>query len=167
MIRSEQEYRRLKDQIEQQEKWIAEETAQLRERGCTEEVIRVAVGMADNLLYNWKREVQEYEDIVSGNFDPYICLLEDIGTHLIKLRIWRGISQTELAKKLGVSHAQVSRDERFVYQGANIERIRQILKALEVNLIFSSVESAEFARAKMEHASGKDEMAVTQQKQVG
>jgi ribosome-binding protein aMBF1 (putative translation factor) len=166
MIRSEQEYRRLKEQVEQQEKWIIEETAQLKEEGQPEEMIRVAVGMADNLCYKWKRDVQEYEDIVKGKFDPYTCTLQEIGTHLIKLRIWRGISQTELAKRLGVSHAQISRDERFEYQGANMERIRQILKALEVYLIFSSAEP-KYAQAKMEHASGQDEMAATKDKQAG
>jgi ribosome-binding protein aMBF1 (putative translation factor) len=167
MIKSEQEYRRLKEQVEQQEKWIAEETAKLKEEGHTEEMIRVAVGMADNLCYKWKREVQEYEDVINGKFDAYTCSLQDIGTHLIKLRIWRGMSQTALAKKLGVSHAQVSRDERFEYQGANMERIRQILKALEVNLIFSSAESIGYTQAKLEHASGQGEMAVTKEKQVG
>ena len=61
------------------------------------------------------REVEEYEKTVTGDFDPYTCQLNEIGRHLIKLRIWRGLSQTELANKLGIKPTQVSRDERFEY----------------------------------------------------
>lgn len=42
------------------------------------------------------------------------------------------MSQKELADRLGVSEAQVSRDERNEYHGITVERVRRILDALGV-----------------------------------
>ena len=45
-------------------------------------------------------------------------------------RIANGLTQKELAKRLGVSAAQVSKDERNEYHGITVERAQRILDAL-------------------------------------
>ena len=45
-----------------------------------------------------------------------------------------GISQRELARRLGVHESQVSRDERNEYFGITLERAVKVLDALNVRL---------------------------------
>ena len=90
-----------------------------------------------------KNEVKQFERIKQGDFSDFQHL-EDLGKLLIALRIARGVTQRELAGRLGVSEAQVSRDERNEYYRASSERVQQVLKALgeEIHLsVFKSTKS--------------------------
>ncbi|WP_349775629.1 helix-turn-helix transcriptional regulator [Halalkalibacter oceani] len=49
--------------------------------------------------------------------------LHQLGKTLIAYRIYLGMSQQDLAERLGVSPSQVSRDERNEYYGARLERL--------------------------------------------
>ena len=60
--------------------------------------------------------------------------LRGVGHLLITSRIAQGISQRELARRLGVHETQVSRDERNEYFGITLERAAKILDALNVRL---------------------------------
>lgn len=53
---------------------------------------------------------------------------------LTSLRMTIGISQEELAKRLGVLESDVSRDEENHYRGLTDERARKILTALGVRV---------------------------------
>jgi transcriptional regulator with XRE-family HTH domain len=53
---------------------------------------------------------------------------------LIALRIARGLTQRQLADRLGVPESQVSSDERNEYHGVTIERAARILDALGVRM---------------------------------
>lgn len=61
--------------------------------------------------------------------------LMGIGQLLVALRIANGITQKELAKRLGVDESLISRDERNDYQGVSIERAQRVLDALGERLI--------------------------------
>lgn len=74
-------------------------------------------------------EVEWYEHVRRRSF-PEINGLTQIGLLLIALRIANGISQHELAERLGVSESIVSRDERNEYHGITIERAQRVLDAL-------------------------------------
>lgn len=76
-----------------------------------------------------KAEVEYYERIKRGTFNP-IYKFTDIGKTLIAYRIYLNMPQFELAKRLQVSEAQVSRDERNEYYGATTEKIENVMKAL-------------------------------------
>jgi len=56
------------------------------------------------------------------------------GTMPVTLRITLGLSQRELAERLHVREAQVSRDERNEYHAVTVERASRILDALGVDL---------------------------------
>jgi len=58
-----------------------------------------------------------------------------LGRLLIGARIYRGLSQRELASRLGVHESQVSRDERNEYGSITVERASRILEALGVELV--------------------------------
>jgi len=57
-----------------------------------------------------------------------------IGRILIGLRIYRNMSQKALADLLGVSEAQVSRDERNEYHGITLEKAQRIINVLGANI---------------------------------
>jgi len=52
----------------------------------------------------------------------------------VALRIALGLTQRELAERLGVHESQVSRDERNEYHAVTVERASRILDALGVDL---------------------------------
>jgi transcriptional regulator with XRE-family HTH domain len=60
--------------------------------------------------------------------------LRGVGHLLITSRSAQGISQRELARRLGVHETQVSREERNEYFGITLERAAKILEALNVRL---------------------------------
>jgi ribosome-binding protein aMBF1 (putative translation factor) len=80
-----------------------------------------------------QEEVESYERLKRGEFEE-LKNLRGLGHLLISLRIAKGISQRDLAARLGVHESQVSRDERNEYHGITLERAGRILDALKVTL---------------------------------
>jgi hypothetical protein len=161
MIKSEREYNRIRQEVERQEAWVAEERKRLEEDGLSPELIKVSVGIAEAMHHNQRLELEEYERVLNGDFNPYTCSLDEIGKRLIQLRIWKGISQVDLARRLNVSYAQFSKDERFQYEGASLEKVKRVLKALDVELIFASPKMIDVKIATKEYADGQNEMVAT------
>ena len=80
-----------------------------------------------------KEEIEAYERLKRGEFEE-LDNLRGLGHLLISSRIAQGLSQRELARRLDVHEAQVSRDERNEYFGITLERAVRILDALGVRL---------------------------------
>ena len=72
-------------------------------------------------LAQLEEEMEWYERVRRRDFE-IIDNLSAVGTLLIALRIASGMSQKDLARKLDVSEAQVSRDERNEHHGITVER---------------------------------------------
>jgi len=80
-----------------------------------------------------KEEAESYERLRRGEFEE-LRNFEGVGQLLVALRIAQGISQRELAQRLGVHESQVSRDERNEYHGVTVERAHRVLEALGVEI---------------------------------
>ena len=63
---------------------------------------------------------------------PHIEKLDQIATFITKIRIAKGVTQTELAGRLGVSKQVISRYEENEYQTVSIARLQEILDAIGV-----------------------------------
>lgn len=133
MIRNEREYQAMLERLEQDRIFIKQQEKALRELGLSQEEIDRALEPSLCFHEQLKEEVEFYERIRRGDFGALVSL-EHLGRLLIGLRIYRGISQKELAKRLNVSEAQVSRDERNEYHGITLERAQRILRALNFSL---------------------------------
>jgi len=81
-----------------------------------------------------EEEMEAYERAQRGSFES-TTNLHGLGRLLIGARIYRGLSQRELASRLGVHESQVSRDERNEYGSITVERASRILEALGVEMV--------------------------------
>jgi len=78
-------------------------------------------------------EVASYERLRRGEVGE-VLNLHGLGQMLVALRIAAGMTQRELAERLGTHESQVSRDERNEYHGITVERASRILDALRVRM---------------------------------
>ncbi|HEV2970516.1 MAG TPA: helix-turn-helix transcriptional regulator [Pirellulales bacterium] len=141
MIRNETEYREAVERVAEETARIKEERAKLQEKGLSKEDIKRALDPMRSFHEQLKEEIESYERLMRGEFEE-LHNFEGAGRLLIALRIAKGVSQRELAERLGVHESQVSRDERNEYHGVTVERANRILEALRVE-IRSVVEGAE------------------------
>lgn len=130
MIRTNAEYDDALERLKQDQMVIEAQRVRLRELGLTTEEVERAVEPALSFHHQLREEVETYERMRRGDISP-IQNLTEIGRVLIGLRIARGMSQRELAQRLGVAESQVSRDERNDYHGITVERAHRIIQALE------------------------------------
>jgi len=92
-------------------------------------------GSYEGMIRQLEDEVREYDELKSGEFVlPALDRLDQIAPFIVKLRIAKGVSQTELAARLGVSKQVVSRQEEADYHGVNLPRLQEIVDALGVSV---------------------------------
>jgi DNA-directed RNA polymerase specialized sigma subunit len=133
VIRSEAEYREALKRLEADRLFIQAQREALEGEGFNPD--EVATGLEPTLAFHaqLKEEVSWYERVKRLDFDT-ITSLTQLGRLLIAVRIGLEISQKELADRLDVSEAQVSRDERNEYHGIGVERAQRIFDALGVRM---------------------------------
>jgi HTH-type transcriptional regulator / antitoxin HipB len=82
-----------------------------------------------------KQELAEYEQLKSGNILTFVLgSLNDLPTTLIKARIAAGMTQKDLANKIGVQEQQIQRYEASQYSSASFDRVRSIASALNIDI---------------------------------
>jgi len=129
MIRTEKAYQESLKRLEEDQKVIDAQIAELQKLDIAAEDVDRAMAPIRCFNEQIKEEVKQYERIKKGDCSDFQNL-EDLGKLLIAKRIANGLSQRDLAEKLEVSEAQVSRDERNEYYGISIERGAKILSAM-------------------------------------
>ncbi|MBV9081587.1 MAG: helix-turn-helix transcriptional regulator [Acidobacteriaceae bacterium] len=88
------------------------------------------------MIRQLEEEVREYDQLKSGQLKlPKVERLEEIAPFVAKLRIAKGISQTELGRRLGVSKQVISRYEESDYQTVAIARLQEILEAIGIKAV--------------------------------
>src|SRR5215831_16223409 len=90
-------------------------------------------GSYEGMVRQLEDELREYDQLKAGNLKlPKVNRLDEIAPFLVKFRIAKGISQTELANRLGVSKQVISRYEESDYQTVGIGRLQEILDAIGI-----------------------------------
>lgn len=133
MIRTEKEYQEAQKRLKTDFNVMKEQKRRMKKIGLSDAEIKEAMEPAVSFHQQLKEEVEWYEQVKNGEFHP-IGYIEEIGRLLIGLRIFWGLSQKELAKRLNVSEAQVSRDEKNEYHGITIERAQKIFETLKAKI---------------------------------
>jgi ribosome-binding protein aMBF1 (putative translation factor) len=128
MIKSDAQRDRTLTQIEGFRKALA--TAEQEKSSKRSTAIR---GSYEGMIRRLEDEVREYDELKSGGLTlPHVERLDQIAPFIAKIRIAKGVSQTELARRLGVSKQVISRYEESEYQTVAIARLQEILDAVGI-----------------------------------
>ena len=131
MIRTDAAYRQALEQLDEDADAIKAQKEHLRSIGIEGEELERALEPSVSFRKQLEEEVEEYERMKRGDLGV-LQSLRGIGRWLIGARIARGLTQKELAERLGVSASQVSRDERNDYHGITVDRAQRIMDALGI-----------------------------------
>ena len=75
--------------------------------------------------------MREYESLKAGKFPmDELSGVAELPTVLIKARIAQGLSQKDLAERLGLQEQQIQRYEATEYASASLTRIKEVVSAL-------------------------------------
>lgn len=96
-------------------------------------------------IETFDREIKEYEKLKNEKPRILVSSIENLPESLIKARIVRGLSQNDLAKKVGLKEQQIQRYESANYDSANFERLLSIARSMDIHfedtkLIFNQEE---------------------------
>ena len=133
MIRNEQEYQEAVRRLTAEKGRLDAHKARLQPMGLSVAELKRAMDPLRSFHAQLEEEIGVYERLRRGDIDPLLNL-HGLGRSLVALRIARGITQRELAERLGVHESQVSRDERNDYHGITVERAARVLDALKVQM---------------------------------
>lgn len=137
LITNEEEYKQLQRDLEDNHSFLQEEIEELRLEGVEATVLERVFRRKKRQLAQMEKDIQEYENIFNGLFDPSHCKDHELGRHLIKCRLYKRMTQTQLAEKLGVTQPAVARDERNEYAKIGFEKLQRICRAMDINLHIS------------------------------
>jgi ribosome-binding protein aMBF1 (putative translation factor) len=89
----------------------------------------------ESQLDDLREEIADYDALKSGQ-RTVISLdsLEELPRALIQARIAAGLSQRELAARLGVKEQQVQRYEATEYAGASLSRVTEVIRVLGLHV---------------------------------
>jgi ribosome-binding protein aMBF1 (putative translation factor) len=93
-------------------------------------------GSYEGMIRQLDDELREYDEVKSGKLTlPHVERLDQIAPFIAKIRIAKGVSQTELGRRLGVSKQVISRYEESDYQTVCIARLQAILDAIGIKTL--------------------------------
>jgi len=89
----------------------------------------------ESQLAELKLQMDEFEKLRSGKIKRLKkSSFENLPIELIRARIARGLTQKDLAGKLGVKEQQIQRYEETDYASASLSRINEVIKALDIKI---------------------------------
>lgn len=139
MIRNDTEHKKAIARIKAERTRLEELRRSLEAEGLKGDELKRALDPLESFHLQLVEEVEAYERLQRGQFYDVVNF-HGIGQLLISLRIFRGLTQRQLADKLGIHESQVSRDERNEYHGITVARATRILEVLGAR-VSSSVET--------------------------
>jgi ribosome-binding protein aMBF1 (putative translation factor) len=134
MIRTDAEYHEARARLLEERRRLGEHEARMKEMDLSAAERKRALDPLLSFSAQLEEEIEAYERAQRGSFEP-LTNLRGLGRLLIGARIYRGLSQRELAARLGVHESQVSRDERNEYRSITVERASRILETLGVEMV--------------------------------
>ena len=82
-------------------------------------------------IVDLKEELHIYESMRAGAFSlEQLEVVSELSNMLIGARIAQGISQKELAERIGLKEQQIQRYEATDYASASLSRIREVVSGL-------------------------------------
>lgn len=134
MIRNERQYRITKAEAEKFQKTLSNWSPQPA-AGVDPIIHNAEKAALESQLGELQRDIEEYEDLQSGRKPVLeVSSFEAFPGVLVKARIALGLSQKDLADRLGVKEQQVQRYEATDYSAASFTRMMEVVNALGINV---------------------------------
>lgn len=130
MIKTPREYEETQKRLVEAKAFAKAQRAALEQAGMSAKHLALVMTPLLAMHEQLEGKLLWYEQARRGEIRP-IPSLSSIGLSLIALRIARGLTQRQLAERLGINEAQVSKDERNEYHGISVERAQRVLDALD------------------------------------
>lgn len=136
MIKTRQQYQNTKRQIQTFHDALANVRGQQFAEGSDEYLFQqMDVAGLESQLADLRAEAHHYEQLVAERPARIVAeSFDELPIALIKARIALGMTQRELAERLGVQEQQVQRYEATDYASASLHRIGQVVRALNVQV---------------------------------
>ncbi len=138
MIKNERQLEHTKRKLRE----LEEDLGRVREKYGSEKkrVALLSQGYVEHIA-QLKAEMEEYEKAKTGPL-PGVLQAHDaaeISRQLVRLRIGRGLTQGELAARIGCKQADVSRLEREDYRGYTISQLKKVAAGLGAKIELSLI----------------------------
>ena len=133
MIKNERQYRITKAQAAKFEAALASLGTQKTGKGKKHPRLAKAEREAlQSQLASLHEELREYEGLKAGEMPPPdLSYIAAIPRDLVRARIASGLTQKELAERLGMVEQQIQRYEATDYASVSFARIREIVTVLQ------------------------------------
>jgi len=133
MIKNERQYRITKAQAAKLDAALNSFAAQSAEDRTTHpRLLKAQRDAMRSQRDSLRDELREYEEMKSGDAPPPdLSYIAAVPQDLIRVRIASGLSQKELAERLGMPEQQIQRYEATDYESVSFARIVEIAEALQ------------------------------------
>lgn len=131
MITNERQYRITKAQAARFEAALASLQQQAPDPAKHPRLRQAELDAVRGQLDDLRAQLSEYEALREGRVPgPELNAYDDLPTALIRARVAAGLTQRELAERLGIPEQQVQRYEATEYQRASLARVREVMAVL-------------------------------------
>jgi ribosome-binding protein aMBF1 (putative translation factor) len=133
MIKNAREFRISRAQVRRFEEAAAQLSARKKsKKGVHPVLVKAQRKAIESQLQSLRKELADYDEIRRhGHKGIDVRQIEDVPSVLIKARIAAGLTQRELAKRLGIKEQQIQRYEATQYSSASFARILEVARALK------------------------------------
>ncbi|WP_319502141.1 helix-turn-helix transcriptional regulator [uncultured Draconibacterium sp.] len=133
MIRSNSQYKKAKEKLKEFDSLIEKEISLLKDEGRHPVEIEMSANLMSAQRDKLSLEAAEYEELLNCK-EIAISSMREFPKAIVKARIKAGYTQGDLAKKIEIAEQQIQRYEIQDYNKANLERVVQIVDALDMNV---------------------------------
>lgn len=134
MLRSHKEYTAAIKKLKQDDEAIERQKEELKKLDLSKKEMSLVMSPLVSFRNQIEEEIRIYECIKRRDWRVILSLFDpqNIGRFLIALRIATGLTQRDFAHLLGVTEAQVSKDERNEYHGVSFNKVIRIMEIFHV-----------------------------------
>ena len=137
MMKTEKELEMAKKQLAKLTELYNTQLGELTAKGLTKKQAKESLSSSWTYAMQCKEEIDLYEKLKNGEL-PAMEHFSTKGKYFVAARIAKGMTQRELADKLGVKESAVSRDERNEYHGMSVEKMERLAQVLNLKVLISA-----------------------------
>lgn len=135
MIKNERQYRITQARVEEFRQGIAQSEQEHRTSKLHPKLQQAQADALRSQLQSLERELREYEELKSGRHRVLTyASFDELPKALVQARIARGWTQKDLADRLGLDEQKIQDYEATDYQRASLARLREVVRALEIEI---------------------------------